>query len=190
VFEEQEDRCGSLRYPLSTQRDAVDFVKLINRKGFPYVLMCTAIDEQQEKFRSWRLGNGHAHIGTAMLKRINSTVQVYSPSPCRRRCRINANRGPWQLFARGPLLTRDKDLSKLYPCERGASNSSRHDMLAIISSRYQYGPFLFFVAEVMSNYLTTDGLKKISLLPEAPLWHEARGICHICHMVNPALAGA
>jgi len=56
-------------------------------------------------------------------------------------------------------------------------------MLAIISSRYQYGPFLFFVvAEVMSNYLTTDGLKKFSLLPEA------RGICHICHMVNPALA--
>jgi len=22
---------------------------------------------------------------------------------------INANRGPWQLFARGPLLLRDKD---------------------------------------------------------------------------------
>ena len=44
-------------------------------------------------------------------------------------------------------------------------------MLAIISSRYQYGPFfIFFVAEVMSNYLTTDELKKISLpvLPEAP----------------------
>ena len=41
-----------------------------------------------------------------------------------------------------------------------ASHSSRHDMLAIISSRYQYGPFLFFVAEVMSNYLTSDGLKK------------------------------
>jgi len=40
----------------------------------------------------------------------------------------------------------------------------------IISSRYQYGPiFLFFsVAEVMSNYLTTDGLKIFSLLPEAP----------------------
>ena len=49
-----------------------------------------------------------------------------------------------------------------------ASHSSRYDMLAIISSRYQYGPFLFFVAEVISNYLTTDGLKKISLLPEAP----------------------
>jgi len=42
-------------------------------------------------------------------------------------------------------------------------------MLAMISSRYQYGPFLFFVGEVMSKYLTTDGLKKFSLLPEAPL---------------------
>ena len=50
--------------------------------------------------------------------------------------------------------------------------------------------FIFFVAEVMSNYLTTDGLKKNSLLPEASLWPEARGICHICHMVNPALLQA
>ena len=40
-----------------------------------------------------------------------------------------------------------------------ANHSSRYDILAIISSRYQYGPFLFFVAEVMSNHLTTDGLK-------------------------------
>ena len=64
-------------------------------------------------------------------------------------------------------------------------------MLAIISSRYQYGPFLFFVAEVMSNYLTTDGLKKFSLLPEAlPLRPEAGGICHICHVVNPVLCPA
>jgi len=39
----------------------------------------------------------------------------------------------------------------------------------------------------MSNYLTTDGLKKFSLLSEAPLRPETRGICHICHMVNPAL---
>ena len=28
----------------------------------------------------------------------------------------------------------------------------------------------------MSKYLTTDGLKKFSLLPEAPLRPEARGI--------------
>ena len=67
-----------------------------------------------------------------------------------------------------------------------ASHSSRHDMLVVISSRYQYGPFLFCCRSV-SNYLTTDGLKNFSLLPETPLRPEARGICHICHMVNPAL---
>jgi len=39
----------------------------------------------------------------------------------------------------------------------------------------------------MSNYLTIDGLKNFSLLPEAPLRPVARGICHICHMVNPVL---
>jgi len=85
-----------------------------------------------------------------------------------RQCRINANRSPWQLFPRGPYL---------------------HDtFLGYLWSRYQYGPFLFFVvAEVMSNCLTIDGLKKNSLLPEAPLRPEAHGICHICHMVNPAL---
>jgi len=60
-------------------------------------------------------------------------------------------------------------------------------MLAVISSRYQHGPYLFFVAEVMSNYLTSDGLKNISPLPEAPLRPEARGICHICHMVDQTL---
>jgi len=30
-----------------------------------------------------------------------------------------------------------------------ASHSSRHDMLAIISSRYQYGPFLFFLLQML-----------------------------------------
>ena len=69
-----------------------------------------------------------------------------------------------------------------------ASHSSRHDMLAIISSRYQYGPFLFVVAEVMSSYLTTDGLKNFFLYFRGlPLRPEARGICHICHMVHPTL---
>jgi len=111
----------------------------------------------------------------------------------RHQCRINANRGPWQLFARVPYLRETKTyLNYMHACESTldsgtsgtASHSSRHDMLAVISSRYQYGPCLFFVAEVMSNYLTTDGLKFFYLLPEAPLRPEARGICH---MVNPAL---
>ena len=94
-------------------------------------------------------------------------------------CRINANRGPWQLlFARGPLLTRDRDLSKLYACERVDTRqwhewhsqpleSTRHagNYFVPISIR---PIFIFFVAEVMSNYLTTDGLKKFSQLPKAP----------------------
>ena len=42
------------------------------------------------------------------------------------------------------------------------------------------------VAEVMSNYLTTDGLKHF-LYSGGPLRPEARDICHIYHMVNPAL---
>ena len=47
-------------------------------------------------------------------------------------------------------------------------------MLAIISSRYQYGPFLFFfVAEVMSNYLTIDGLKNFFSTSGGPLRPEA-----------------
>jgi len=44
-----------------------------------------------------------------------------------------------------------------------------------------------FVAEAVSNYLTTGGLKKIFSTPGGPLEPEASGICHICHMVNPAL---
>ena len=47
--------------------------------------------------------------------------------------------------------------------------------------------FIFVVAEVMSNYLTTEGLKIFFSTSGGPLWPEARGICHICHMVNPAL---
>jgi len=46
---------------------------------------------------------------------------------------------------------------------------------------------IFFVAEVLSNYLTTDGLKKIFSTSGGPQRPEARGICHVCHMVNPAL---
>ena len=70
-----------------------------------------------------------------------------------------------------------------------ASHSSRHDMLAIISSRLQYGPFLFFCCRSyvkLLDYWRAE--KNFSLLPEAPLRPEARGICHICHTVNPTLA--
>jgi len=39
----------------------------------------------------------------------------------------------------------------------------------------------------MSTYLTTDGLKFFFYFRRPPPRPEARGICHICHMVNPAL---
>jgi len=45
----------------------------------------------------------------------------------------------------------------------------------------------FLLQKLCQVYLTTDGLKNFSLRPEAHLRPEARGICHICHMVNPAL---
>jgi len=82
---------------------------------------------------------------------------------------------------------------KLYACERVDTRqwhsqpleSTRHAGNYFV--RYQYGPFLFVVAEVMSNYLTTGGLKKIISTSGGPLRPEARGICHICHVVNPPL---
>lgn len=76
VFEEQEDKSGKLTYPLTSQRQALDFIKLINRKGFPYQHICEALGEKPQTFRSWRLGNGNASVGTAMMRRINKTVQV------------------------------------------------------------------------------------------------------------------
>ena len=49
-----------------------------------------------------------------------------------------------------------------------ASHSSRHDMLAIISFRYQYGPFLFFCCISYVKLLDYWRAEKNSLLPEAP----------------------
>ena len=94
-------------------------------------------------------------------------------------CRINANRGPWQLFARAPLHARQRPIT--------GSQSSRYDMLAIISSRYQYGPFLFFCCRSYVKLLDHWRAEKNVSTSGGPLRPKARGICHICHMVNPAL---
>ena len=96
-------------------------------------------------------------------------------------CRINANRGPWQLFARAPLYT----YARQRPITLEPLN--RYDMLAIISSRYQYGPFLFFCCRSYIKLLDYWRAEKMFSTSGGPLWPEARGICHICHMVNPAL---
>jgi len=59
------------------------------------------------------------------------------------------------------ILMRDKDLSH-------SSHSIDTTCWQLFRPAINTAHFYFFVAEVMSNYLTTDGLKKISLLPEAP----------------------
>ena len=71
-----------------------------------------------------------------------------------------------------------------------ASHSSRHDMLAIISSRLQYGPFFIFCCcRSYVKLLDYWRAEKKFLYFRRPLRPEARGICHIClHMVNPALS--
>jgi len=56
-------------------------------------------------------------------------------------CRINANRGPWQLFSRAPLLTRDKDLSQ--PAIRVDTTCWQ-----LFRPDINTAHFLFFVAEV------------------------------------------
>ena len=45
----------------------------------------------------------------------------------------------------------------------------------------------YFLLQKLSNYLTTNGLKKFLCTSGGPLRPEARGICHIWHMVKPAL---
>ena len=77
-----------------------------------------------------------------------------SHAPPRIQCPTNANRGPWQLLcARAPLLTRDNDLSQ--PATRVDTTCWQLFRPTINTAHF----YFFFVAEVMSNYLTTDGLK-------------------------------
>jgi len=62
-------------------------------------------------------GNGQKgmlHMDAPPMSKISSPlVDCLIVDSVDAQCRINANRGPWQLFARAPLFTRDKDLSKL-----------------------------------------------------------------------------
>ena len=91
----------------------------------------------------------------------------------------DANRGRGTYLPEPPYLRETKTYhSQPFESIRHAGN-----YFVPISIR----PIFIFFAEVTSNYLTTGGLKKISLLPEASRRPEARGICHICHTVNPAL---
>jgi len=90
--------------------------------------------------------------------------------------------------ARGNYLPKPPYLRETKTYHSQPLESIRHDGNYFVPLSIR--PIFIFLLQKLSNYLTTDGLKKISLLPEAPLiCPEARGrpICHICHMVNPAL---
>ena len=196
-----------------------------------------------------------------LIRKRDKTGSTDRTSSSGRQCWINANRGSWQLFARGPLLTRDKDLSKLYACERvdtrqwhewhsqplestrhtirydtrcyfnvrskadisqlnlphGTDNwkcvkteklkSKKTDMLRSNSKQYAgnsnskhagnyFVPisirpifFYFFCCRSYVKLLDYWRAEKIFSTSEGHLRPEARGICHICPMVNPALSG-
>ena len=75
----------------------------------------------------------------------------------------------WHMSQFRPRLRGTSNIIVSLSLDPGASHSSRHDMLAIISSRYQYGPFLFFVvAEVVKLLDYWRAEKNFSLLSEPP----------------------
>ena len=85
-----------------------------------------------------------------------------APYLCETKCYLNRYNRPMSavVFMHASESTLDSGTSGT------ASHSSRHDSYFVPISIY--GPFLLLAAEVMSKYLTTDGLKKFSLLLEAP----------------------
>ena len=109
-------------------------------------------------------------VADGPARRAATRASCYVTQPCPRgyehtaqtQCGINANRGLWQLFVRAPLLTRDKDLSQ--PATRVDTTCWQLFRPAINTAH-----FYFSGAEVMSNYLTTDGLKKNFLYFRRPL---------------------
>jgi len=77
------------------------------------------------------------------------------------------------------LLTRDKDLSQ--PATRVDTTCWQLLRPAINTAH-----FYFFCCTSYVKLLDHWCAEKMSLIPE-PLRPETRGICHICHMVNPTL---
>ena len=68
VFEEHEDL---FFWPVTSQKDAKSFVRLLNQKGVAYESLCREIDEIEHNFSAWRKGLGRVGIGQRMIKRIN-----------------------------------------------------------------------------------------------------------------------
>jgi len=86
-------------------------------------------------------------------------------------CWINANRGPWQLFALAPLLTRDKDISQ--PATRVDTTYWQ-----LFRPDINTAHFYFLLQKLCQiSWLLTSW--KIFSSSGGPLRPEARGICHI-----------
>jgi len=66
-----------------------------------------------------------------------------------------------------------------------ATQSSRYDMLAIFNIPLSIRPIFIFCCRSYVKLLDYWRAEKIFSTSGGP--PEARGICHICHMVNPAL---
>ena len=94
-------------------------------------------------------------------------------------CRIDDIRGPWWLFARAPLLTRGIDLSQ--PATRVDTTCWQLFRPDINTAQF----FCYFLLQKLCQI--TWLLKKFLYFQRLLLRPEALGICHICHMVNPAL---
>ena len=86
-------------------------------------------------------------------------------------CRINANRGPWQLFAQAPLLTRDKDLSQ--PATRVDTTWWQYFVSLSI------WPIFIFCCRNYVKLLDYWRAEKNFSTSGGPLWPETRSICHI-----------
>lgn len=71
VFEEHED---TFFWPVSSQKEAKNFVKHLHDKGAAYEDICKEIGEFEHNFSAWRKGLGRVGIGTRMIERINRLV--------------------------------------------------------------------------------------------------------------------
>ena len=98
--------------------------------------------------------------GQALLQSVNQFIRQQS---------INSA-GLMPTEARGNYLPEPPYLLETKTYHSPPVESTRYDLLAIISSRYQYGPFLFFLLQKLCQITwLLPGWKKFSLLPEAPL---------------------
>ena len=73
IFEEQAD---TLCFPLTTPKQARDFVRILNRKGFTYEMVAEEMGEKFTYFQNWRLGHDAPEINERVVRRLNRPLQA------------------------------------------------------------------------------------------------------------------